>query len=301
MHDCGDGVAKMVAVAKPDFCQPWLLMSLSLDAPVVRSAVRHAVILLALVGAFGTVSSFAQDSSKPSDPAKQQEPAKPPDQSKHDQNNPSVVTQAQNVALKPVQIFSLLDKKSIVFPDIASSTVALSPGQKFEQAVDNAVSVHTMAWAAIGSAFGQSTNSPTGFNQGWNGYGKRVGSSMARQTSAQFFGTFAIASALHEDPRFFPEYNPKLKHAFKYSFKRLFITRNDAGQDVVNAQGLLGPLLAEGLANVYWPDRNRSAGDTLFRYGLDLAVRAGGNMFREYWPVVIAKMRHVTPAQGAAY
>ncbi len=26
-------------------------------------------------------------------------------------------------------------------------------------------------------------------------------------------------------------------------------------------------------------------GDTLFRYGLDLASQAGGNMLREYWPV----------------
>jgi hypothetical protein len=296
MHNCSDAV-RMSGVANRDSFQRQHLRSLS-QKTAVRSAFRHGVILLTIMVAFGNASSLAQDSSKPPDQSQQQAPAKPTDQSKQGQTNSSVATQA---ALKPVQIFSLLEKKSIVFPDIASNTVALSPTQKFEQAVDNAASVHTMAWAAIGSAFGQSADSPTGFNQGWNGYGKRVGSSMARQTSAQFFGTFVIASALHEDPRFFPEYNPTLKHAIKYSFKRLFITRSDAGQDVVNKQGLLGPLLAEGLANVYWPDRNRTAGDTLFRYGVDLAVRAGGNMFREYWPVVFAKVRHVTPAQGASY
>jgi hypothetical protein len=48
--------------------------------------------------------------------------------------------------------------------------------------------------------------------------------------------------------------------------------------------------MAEGLANVYWPDRNRTAGDTLLRYGIGLATRAGGNMIREYWPVLYRKM-----------
>jgi hypothetical protein len=57
--------------------------------------------------------------------------------------------------------------------------------------------------------------------------------------------------------------------------------------------------MAEGLANVYYPDRNRTVGDTLFRYGLDLASRAGGNMLREYWPVFLAKISHTRqPAPG---
>jgi endonuclease YncB( thermonuclease family) len=55
-----------------------------------------------------------------------------------------------------------------------------------------------------------------------------------------------------------------------------------------------GPMLAEGLANVYYPDRNRTVGDTFLRYGLDLASRAGGNMFREYWPILLKKMSHTS-------
>jgi hypothetical protein len=77
----------------------------------------------------------------------------------------------------------------------------------------------------------------------------------------------------------------------KYSGERVFVTRNDDGRDVVNWSGLAGPLLAEGLANVYWPERNRSVGDTFLRYGLDLATRVGGNMLREYWPVFYGKIR----------
>jgi hypothetical protein len=192
----------------------------------------------------------------------------------------------------PVALYNLLESKSIVFPDIAFSTERLSAGQKFELFVDNSISVNAVTWAALGSAVGQADDSPTGFGQGWDGYAKRFGSSMGRQASSEFFGTFVLASALHEDPRFYAEINPTFFHAMKYSLQRVFVMRSDDGRNVVAWSRLGGPLMAEGLANVYWPERNRTAGDTLFRFGLDLASRAGGNMLREYWPVLLARMSH---------
>jgi len=187
-----------------------------------------------------------------------------------------------------------------VFPDIASSTKPLSTGQKFQLFVDNSISVNALATAALGSAISQADNSPTGFGQGWDAYAKRFGSAMGSQASSEFFGTFVLASALHQDPRFYPEANPTFSHAVKYSVQRIFVTRNDDGRDVANWSGLAGPLMAEGLANVYWPERNRTVGDTFLRYGLDLATRAGGNMLREYWPVLHGKFRH-EPQPAAAH
>jgi hypothetical protein len=195
-------------------------------------------------------------------------------------------------------LFNFLQKKSLVFPDIAESTEPLTSGQKFQLFVDNSVSAHAIAGAAIGAGIGQADNSPTGFGQGWDAYGKRFGASMARQASSEFLGTFILASALHEDPRFFPRLNPTFGQSVKYSLKRIFITRNDSGRDVANISGLLGPAMGEGLANAYWPERNRTVGDTLMRYGLDLATRAGGNLLREYWPVFYAKLRHQVPPDG---
>jgi len=201
--------------------------------------------------------------------------------------------------IPPVALYDRLQKKSIFFPDIASSTERLSTGQKFELFVDNSISLHTLTWAVVGSAVNQAENSPTGYGQGWDAYAKRFGSSMGRQASSNFFGEFLLASALHQDPRFYPEVKPGFGHAVKYSVQRVFVTRNDDGRDVANWSGLAGPLMAEGLANVYWPDRNRTVGDTFFRYGLDLAQRAGGNMLREYWPVFYGKIHHVSrPTAG---
>lgn len=198
----------------------------------------------------------------------------------------------------PVAFYNFLQSKSIVFPDIALGTERLSAGQKFQLFVDNSISVHTISYSILGAAVGQADDSPTGFGQGWDAYGKRFGTSMARQASSEFFGTFVIASALHEDPRFYAEINPPFFHAVKYSLQRVFIIRNDEGRNVVAWSQLVGPAMAEGLANAYWPDQNRTVGDTLFHYGLDLAARAGGNMLREYWPVVSAKLRHAPPSSA---
>jgi len=54
-------------------------------------------------------------------------------------------------------------------------------------------------------------------------------------------------------------------------------------------------LLSESLANAYWPEQDRTAGQTFRRYGIDLGVRAAGNMFRDYWPSIFKNLRRVTP------
>lgn len=255
--------------------------------PVLAGLVLLGLVLPGLVLpvmiAFGGATLASAQETRPTQPSPSPA-AQPPDGQAPNAPEPP----------KPVALYNLLQRKSIVFPDIAYSTERLSTGQKFELFVDNSGSVDAVTWAALGSAVGQANDSPTGYGQGWDGYGKRFGSSMARQASGEFFGTFLLASALREDPRFYAEIRPSFFHAVKYSFQQVFIMRSDDGRDVVAWSRLGGPLLGEGLANVYWPDRNRTAGDTLFRYGLDLASRAGGNMLREYWPVLLGKISHAS-------
>ncbi len=269
------------------------------------------VLFGAISGLLGPHPLLAQEPQKPSDqnqppgnqpPQPQLPETQQPEQAQQPKNQqapaPSMKTQAAVAAVKSVEFFDLLEKRSVVFPDIALNTTALSPGKKFELFIDNSVSVHTIIWASLGALVGQAADSPTGFGVGASGYPKRFATSLARESSGEFFGTFVLASALHQDPRFFPERAPTLKSSVKYSVKRLFVTRNNAGENVANVSGLLGPALGEALANVYWPDQNRTVGDTLLRYGLDLAARSVGNVFRNYWPVFAAKAARASRANN---
>jgi hypothetical protein len=68
------------------------------------------------------------------------------------------------------------------------------------------------------------------------------------------------------------------------------ITRNDSGKDTFNTSGLLGPLAAEALANVYLPQSEQTGAKTAQRYGTDLAWRFAANMFKNYWPTLFHQM-----------
>ena len=192
---------------------------------------------------------------------------------------------------RPVAFFTTLARQSVVFPDIATSKNPLSTREKFELFVNNSISVSSLFSSTVGSTITQASNSPEGYGQGGKGYAKRFGSSMARNASSNFFGTFLLASTLHQDPRFYPQKDPTFGRSVKYSVQRLFVTRTDSGASTANWSGLLGPLIAEGLANAYWPERERTPGDTFQRYGIDLATTAGYNMLRNYWPAFFKKMR----------
>lgn len=208
---------------------------------------------------------------------------------------PSPPTQTTSQPSNPIQssvvLFRLLQQKSLVFPDLATSQGPLSSWQKFKLAANNSVALSTIGAALIGSAYGQATNRPSGYHQGMEGYGKRFGADMARAASDNLFGTFLLASALHQDPRFFVKKNLSFGQSVKYAAVRVVFTSTDAGERQVNYSGLTGPLMAEGLANAYYPDKNRTAGGTLIRYGSDLAWRFGGNLLRQYWPALNRRLR----------
>jgi hypothetical protein len=191
------------------------------------------------------------------------------------------------------QVVSFLARKSIVFPDLATNSGPLSPEQKFKLFVSNGVAPSTIFAAGMSAGINQALNSPAGYGQGGEGYGKRFGAAMARSASSRFFGTFLLASALREDPRFFVRNDLHFGGSVKYSFRRVFITRSDSGDQVINWSGLLGPLAAEGLANIYFPDNYRTAGNTFSRYGRDLGWIARGNLLRQYWPRINRKLKLV--------
>ncbi len=189
-----------------------------------------------------------------------------------------------------VQIFKLLQQRSLVFPDLATTQGPLTSWDKFKLSVNNSVAFSTVGGVLIGAAFSQAIDRPSGYHQGAEGYGKRVGADMARATSGNIFGTFVLASAFHQDPRFYVKKNLSFKQSVEYSAVRVFITRSDSGERVVNYSGLVGPLMGEGLANAYYPDENRTVGGTFTRYASDLGWKFGGNLLRQYWPSINKKL-----------
>jgi hypothetical protein len=199
--------------------------------------------------------------------------------------------QTNNPIQSSVALFQVLQQKSRVFPDLATNAGHFGTEQKFKLAANNSVSVSTIAQALLAAGFSQAIDSASGYGQGVEGYAKRFGADLARSASANLFGTFLIASALHEDPRFYVKRGLSPKQSLKYAAQRLVYTRSDSGERVINFDGLLGPLASEGLANTYYPKTNRGAGSTFVRYGSDQGWKFAGNVLRQYWPRINRKLR----------
>lgn len=186
-----------------------------------------------------------------------------------------------------IDVVDVIFTKSLFFPNLAATKFPLRTEEKFKLFMRNSVSGSALLGALTGAGFSQARDSPHGYGQGGEGYAKRFGSGMARNASSQFFGTFVLASAFHQDPRFFVRSDSSFKAAVEHSVRRVFITRSDSGQEVTNWSGLLGPLLAEGLANAYMPPDAQTAGKTFERYGTDIGVHAATNVLRQYWPTIL--------------
>jgi len=247
---------------------------------------RHgwwALRLIALLVAVAATAT-AQQESKPRDvpdaPAAKQE------------NTPQKHQNPFNATIE------VLGRRSIFFPDIATNTGKLSSKEKFELFADESVAPSRFLSSAFGAGLGQAENSLDGYGQELGGYGKRFGSSMATGAANNFFGTFLIASVLHRDPRYFVTLHGGAGHRIGYALSRIVVSRTDDGRDATNWAGILGPLLAESLANSYLPVKEQTAGRTFQRYGIRIGLNTASNALREYWPTIFRSLRITKIAPG---
>ena len=204
-------------------------------------------------------------------------------------------TKGNNPVQGGVALVQVLERKSLVFPDLATTKETLSPWDKFKLAANNSVAVSNLGAALVSAAYGQAVDHPEGYGQGGEAYAKRFAANMARTASDNIFGTFLIASVMHEDPRFYVKKGLSFRQSVKYAAVRVVKTRSDNGQSVSNFSGLVGPLAGEGLANTYYPEGSRGVGDTFIRYSADLGWRFAANLLKQYWPDINKKLRLASP------
>jgi hypothetical protein len=208
----------------------------------------------------------------------------PQNQQSSSDNSP---TQHKTVAEETVGVLS---RRSIFFPDLATDRCPLKPEQKFKLFVDQTIAPSTFVSAAGVSGFRQALDSYPGYGQGWDGYEKRFGAAVANSASTNFFGTYLFPSLLHEDPRHFFTLRGGFEKKLTYSLTRQVITRTDDGRKTFNWSRVLSVFAAEGLANLYLPPEERTAGRTSERIGMRFGSGVGINLVKEYWPIIFRKL-----------
>lgn len=198
-------------------------------------------------------------------------------------NGPAAGQQAEND--------KIIAKRSFFFPDLASNRTPLTAGEKFKLAAVSSIAPSALLSSALGAGISQATNSPSGYGQGAEGYGKRFGASMATRASSNVLGGFIIASIARQDPRYFVHGEGTFGKRLGHAVSRVVVAPNDGGGYGFNWGGVFGPLGAETLANAYLPENEQTGARTLGRYGSDLAVKAGMNVLKEFWPDIFKGLR----------
>jgi hypothetical protein len=185
----------------------------------------------------------------------------------------------------------VLGKRSIFFPELAHERRPLTSKQKFQLAVDETIAPSRFLTSAFTAGISQARDSLHDYGQGWEGYGKRYGSSVASNASSHLIGTGLLPSLTHEDPRYFVKIFGSPKSRILYAMTRVFITRTDEGYSTFNWSNVLGGLMAESLAVSYLPDSERTAGKTFTRFGVRMGFGALDNVVKEYWPTIFKSLR----------
>lgn len=227
----------------------------------------------------------------------QQKPANLPDAPVAKQN-------PNDIAQKPAEksgfenSFGVIARRSWFYPELARTSGALTPADKFKLFLDKSLSPPQIMSSLAGAGFGQATDSLHQYGQGADGYAKRFGSSMASGASSHFFGTFLLPTMLHDDPRYFVKMNGGVKVRIGNALRRVFVIRTDDGRMAFNFPGTLGPLAAEALANTYLPDNERTFPKTFQRFGIRIGWGAANNIVKEYWPTIFKSLRIAKVAPG---
>jgi hypothetical protein len=143
----------------------------------------------------------------------------------------------------------------------------------------------TAGGGAFNATFSQLTDTDPKYGTNGTAFAKRLGASYADIATQNFFGDFLMASAFHEDPRYFRK-GPghSLIYRMGYAISRAMVMRKDDGTNGFNFDNVFGSALSTGFSNLYYPPPSRTLGAILSHYGIDIADNGFVNLVPEFWP-----------------
>ncbi len=173
--------------------------------------------------------------------------------------------------------------------------------EKFATATEDSFDYSAIFIPALLAGYSLETNATPEFGHGGVGYGRYLWHSAVDQTSENYMVEFVVPAITHEDTRYYTLGRGGFLKRTGYALSRAVITRSDAGKDVFNASEVVGAGASAGLSTLYYPERERSFGNTGKEWGLDVGVDALSFEAKEFWPDINHWLFHgAKPAVSAA-
>ena len=135
------------------------------------------------------------------------------------------------------------------------------------------------------------THNPPEWQQGLDGYGRRVLSGYSRQVIANTIG-FGVAFAANEDPRHFPTGQHGVWKRGIYAAREAFVSHNANTGGLMPAYSRIAGVYAAGfISNAWYPPPYSNVHSALYRGSTALVSDIVWQEFKEFWPDVRRKIR----------
>lgn len=138
------------------------------------------------------------------------------------------------------------------------------------------------------AGLGQIVDQHPQFGQGMEGYGKRLGGSVADQLIGTLLTESVVPTLLREDPRYFRRGQGGIWSRTGYAASRVLVARNDRGKWTFNFAEVGGNAVGAAIGNAYYPGERR-LGDNFQRFYSQMATDAISQILKEFWPDIKRK------------
>ena len=191
---------------------------------------------------------------------------------------------------KPDRMFGVLPNYGTV-EDAAGASVVTTRAT-FRMAALNAFDPYVFPFVGVTAAFAQLGNQEKSLGRGPGAYVVRYATSFADSSISSFLTSAIFPTLLKQDPRYFELREGSAWHRAEYAASRTVITRSRSGDAQFNLADIGGNGVAAVVSNLYYPSEDRSAAQTLVRWGTQVMWDAVSNELKEFWPDIRRKMHH---------
>jgi hypothetical protein len=266
------------------------------------SSAKAAVLLFAISGchlssqclppatASGTTASLGQESA----PAPQSPAAATPDPHSSGSLPQASVDPSQSASPPPGQqtkrILGIMPNFQAVSAN--SHPPPMSDSEKFWLTTENTVDYSSFISVGMQAAFVQATDSYPEFHEGAAAYGRYYWHTFADAGVENYLvgGIFPVVT--HEDPRYYTLDRGGFLRRTRYAVSRLWITRNDKGDQTFNVSEIVGSGVAAEISGRYYPRQERGAEKTFERWVSQFLNDGASNILQEFWPDIRQRFVH---------
>jgi hypothetical protein len=129
----------------------------------------------------------------------------------------------------------------------------------------------------------QQQGSFSGYGPGAQGFAKRYGAAFAGDATDTLIGSAILPALLKQDPRYFYKGTGSKRSRFLYAIANSVICKGDNGRWQPNYSAVLGGLASGGIANLYYPAKDRNGVGLTFENALLGTVgTAATNVLQEF-------------------